>query len=113
MLKSWSIVRLSRWMNLPVVRVAWFAAAEHLLSKGYNPQHVLYIRCTDIDPLAADMCFIQLALFGLPASVYTGNALTMKMSRIRHTPIYYANDWSERLRLVEMITKFKAVLQAV
>ncbi|MNZ76725.1 N-6 DNA Methylase [compost metagenome] len=89
------------------------AAAEHLLSKGYNPQQVLYIRCTDIDPLAADMCFIQLALLGLPASVYTGNTLTMKMSRVRHTPIYYANDWSERLRMVDMVTKFKTLLHAV
>ncbi|MGO2570659.1 MAG: N-6 DNA methylase, partial [Serratia proteamaculans] len=89
------------------------AAAEHLLSKGYNPQQALYIRCTDIDPLAADMCFIQLALLGLPASVYTGNTLTMKMFKVRHTPMYYANDWSERLRLVDMITKFKAVLHAV
>ncbi|KYQ96968.1 hypothetical protein AWY96_00025 [Serratia plymuthica] len=63
--------------------------------------------------MAADMCFIQLALLGLLASVYTVNALTMKMSRVRHTPMYYANDWSERLRLVNKVIKFKAKLHAI
>ncbi|MGP3227927.1 N-6 DNA methylase, partial [Serratia nevei] len=89
------------------------AAAEHLLMQGYNPQQQLYIRCTDIDPMAADMCFVQLALLGLPATVYTGNTLSMSMTKVRHTPIYYINGWGEKLRLVDIAMRFREVLQAV
>ncbi|MGK2679349.1 N-6 DNA methylase [Serratia marcescens] len=89
------------------------AVAEHLLTQGYNPQQQLYIRCTDIDPMAADMCFVQLALLGLPATVYTGNTLSMSMTKVRHTPIYYINGWGEKLRLVDIAMRFRKVLQAV
>lgn len=40
----------------------------------------------DIDPVAADMTFIQLSLLGIAAEVVTGNTLTMQFRRVRYTP---------------------------
>ena len=53
---------------------------------GYNPSQQLYATCTDIDPMVADMAFIQLALLVLisldvyrylhdPANVLDGGTL--------------------------------------
>jgi hypothetical protein len=53
--------------------------------------------CIDIDPVAADMAFIQLSLLGIAAEVVTGNTLTMKFNRVRYTPVYYFNDFEKRL----------------
>ncbi|WP_413536368.1 N-6 DNA methylase [Rahnella inusitata] len=38
------------------------AAAKVLLDRGYNPQTQLLVQCTDLDPVAARMCFVQLSL---------------------------------------------------
>ena len=51
----------------------------------------------DIDPVAADMTFIQLSLLGIAAEVVTGNTLTMQFRRVRYTPVYYLNDFEKRL----------------
>lgn len=73
------------------------AYAENLLEAGFNPSEQMFASCIDIDPLAADMAYIQLSLLGIPAEVVTGNTLTLKMSRVRYTPVYYLNEWGERL----------------
>jgi hypothetical protein len=62
------------------------ACAYWLAEAGYNPSEQLYATCTDIDPMVADMAFIQLALLGIPAKVVTGNTLTLKANRVRYTP---------------------------
>lgn len=38
------------------------AYAEYLLEAGYNPSEHMFGSCIDIDPIAADMAFIQLSL---------------------------------------------------
>nr|AVI43800.1 hypothetical protein [Klebsiella pneumoniae] len=53
--------------------------------------------CIDIDPVAADMAFIQLSLLGIAAEVVTGNTLTMQYRRVRYTPVYYLNAFEKRL----------------
>ncbi|QST30988.1 SAM-dependent DNA methyltransferase (plasmid) [Escherichia albertii] len=73
------------------------AYAEELLEKGYNPSEHMFGSCIDIDPIAADMAFIQLSLLGIPAEVVTGNTLTMQLTRVRYTPVYYINDFEKRL----------------
>ena len=62
------------------------AFAYWMAEAGYNPSEQLYATCTDIDPMVADMAFIQLALLGIPAKVVTGNTLTLKANRVRYTP---------------------------
>lgn len=73
------------------------AYAENLLAAGYNPSEQMFASCIDIDPIAADMAFIQLSLLGIPAEVVTGNTLTIKLNRVRYTPVYYINNFGKRL----------------
>ncbi|SFU20805.1 hypothetical protein SAMN05192562_11359 [Kosakonia arachidis] len=63
--------------------------AEVMLALELNPAEQLLVTATDIDPLAADMTFIQLSLLGIPAIVNTGNSLALTVNRTRHTPVYY------------------------
>ncbi|MBC3214747.1 N-6 DNA methylase [Serratia fonticola] len=73
------------------------AYAECLLEADINPSAHLFASCIDIDPIAADMAFIQLSLLGIAAEVVTGNTLTMQLSRVRYTPVYYLNGFEEKL----------------
>ena len=85
------------------------AYAEYLLEAGYNPSEQMFGSCIDIDPIAADMAFIQLSLLGIPAEVVTGNTLTMQLNRVRYTPVYYINNFEKRLddqRRVKAMRKF-------
>lgn len=73
-----------------------FAAV--MAEKGWSPDEHLWVTTVDIDPLAAGMTFIQLALNGIPAQVRTGNALTGESAgRILHTPMHYVAGWQRRL----------------
>lgn len=65
------------------------AAAKYMLEKGCNPQKKLLVFCTDIDPVAAGMCYIQLSLLGISACVRIGNSLTQVIQRTMHTPFWY------------------------
>ncbi|SQM11557.1 Type I restriction-modification system methyltransferase subunit [Escherichia coli] len=73
------------------------AYAECLLEADINPSWHMFGSCIDIDPVAADMAFIQLSLLGIAAEVVTGNTLTMQFNRVRYTPVYYLNDFEKRL----------------
>nr|WP_202629193.1 N-6 DNA methylase [Serratia fonticola] len=65
------------------------AAVKYMLEKGYNPQKQLLVSCTDIDPVAARMCYIQLSLLGVSACVRIGNTLTQVIQRTMYTPFWY------------------------
>lgn len=84
------------------------AFAEVMLSRGLNPAEQLLVTATDIDPLAAEMTFIQLSLLGIPAIVNTGNSLALTVNRTRYTPVYYFNNWEARIRLHERIQAMRA-----
>lgn len=73
------------------------AYAECLLEADINPSMHMFGSCIDIDPVAADMAFIQLSLLGIAAEVVTGNTLTMQFNRVRYTPVYYLNGFEKRL----------------
>ena len=70
------------------------AQADAMIEEGYNPQKQLLAYCVDIDQTAAMMCYIQLALWGIPASVTIGNTLTMNFSRTMLTPMYHLGGWA-------------------
>lgn len=74
------------------------AYAECLIEAGLNPSAQLFVNCIDIDPVAADMAFIQLSLLGIAAEVVTGNTLTLQFNRVRYTPVYYINGFEEKLQ---------------
>lgn len=69
--------------------------------------------CIDIDSVAADMAFIQLSLLGIPAEVVTGNTLTMKLNRVRYTPVYYINNFGKRLDDLRRISAMREFLRCI
>lgn len=76
-----------------------FAAV--MAEKGWSPGEHLWVTAVDIDPLAADMAFIQLSLNGIPAQVRTANALNDEPpQRILHTPMHYVAGWQQRLNAI-------------
>lgn len=89
------------------------AYAEYLLEAGYNPSEQMFGSCIDIDPIAADMAFIQLSLLGIPAEVVTGNTLTMQLHRVRYTPVYYINNFEKRLDDQRRISAMRKFLQGL
>lgn len=72
------------------------AFSESMREKGYNPQSQIYFHAIDLDPVAAKMAFIQLAILGLVAEVVIGNTLTLEFSETMKTPGYYL--WGHRLK---------------
>jgi type I restriction-modification system DNA methylase subunit len=69
--------------------------------KGWNPDEHLWVMTVDIDPLAAGMTFIQLALNGIPAEVRTANALNEEPPRrILYTPMHYVGGWRRKLEAI-------------
>lgn len=89
------------------------AYAEVLLEAGYNPSEQMFGSCIDIDPIAADMAFVQLSLLGIPAEVVTGNTLTMQLNRVRYTPVYYINNFEKRLEEQRRIAAMRKFLQGL
>lgn len=86
------------------------AFAEVMLQRGLNPAEQLLVTATDIDPLAADMTFIQLSLLGIPAIVNTGNSLALTVTRTRYTLVWYINNWEARIKLHERVEAMRAFL---
>ncbi len=74
------------------------AIAEVLREKGFNPTRHLWVSCTDIDPVASGMAYIQLSLMGVAGEVVTGNALNGERRRVMYTPAHWIGNWSLRLR---------------
>lgn len=89
------------------------AYAECLIEAGLNPSAQMFVSCIDIDPVAADMAFIQLSLLGIAAEVVTGNTLTLEFNRVRYTPAYYLNDFEERLESQRRIKAMLAFIKAM
>lgn len=89
------------------------AYAENLLEAGYNPSEQMYAHCVDIDPIAANMSFIQLSLLGIPAQVVTGNSLTLECSRARYTPVYYINNFEKRLDDQRRISAMREFMRSI
>ena len=110
-----AVVQKQGWIELhePACGAAGMvlAYAQCMLEAGLNPSEHLYVECIDIDPIAADMAFIQLSLLGIPARVITGDALTMKFTRVRFTPLYYINGWKDRLALRQKWDALAKVMQ--
>ncbi|MCB5319959.1 N-6 DNA methylase [Yersinia massiliensis] len=85
------------------------AAAMYMRENGYNPQEQIFMVCTDIDGMVADMCYIQLSLLGIPAQVITGNTLTLTVNRTFHTPFWYLGGWEEKLKHAEAVERMMTI----
>ena len=79
------------------------AGAEAFHNAGFNHQQQLLILANDIDRRCALCSYIQLSLFGIPAIVTVGDALTLKQHEEFHTPAYVLQwykfrNWQENAK---------------
>lgn len=73
------------------------ALADGVREAGFDPAQHLWVSCTDVDPVAASMAYIQLSLAGIPGEVVTGNVLTNERRRVMYTPAHWQGNWSSKL----------------
>ena len=73
------------------------AFAEEFAQRGYSVSEQLWVSVTDVDPLAANMSYVQLSLCGIAAEVITGNSLTLTRHRTLFTPLHYTGRWTAKL----------------
>jgi hypothetical protein len=73
------------------------AFVKVMLKYGHNPAERLWVQCIDVDRLAALMCFVQLTLWNVPAEVLVGNALSLEIREVWHTPQHILGFWQYRL----------------
>ncbi len=73
------------------------AFVKVLIDKGHNPAKKLWVRCQDIDRTAALMCYVQLALWHVPAAVIVGNTLANECREVFYTPAHYLHGWRWKL----------------
>lgn len=66
--------------------------------KGFNPQQCLWVQAIDVDRVSALMCYIQLALWHIPAEVIVGNALTLEVREVFKTPAHHLGFWGAKLK---------------
>lgn len=70
--------------------------AKVLQKRNINYQQNLLVIANDISDVCVYMTYIQLALYGIPAIVCCGNALTQETRFTMETPLYYIQDWKFR-----------------
>jgi Type I restriction-modification system methyltransferase subunit len=73
------------------------AFAQAMRDRGLNPQQQLHVIAVDAEPTAAHMAYIQLSLLGIPAQVYYGNSLSMKMTERFDTFMHVTGLWNFKL----------------
>lgn len=74
------------------------AFVKVMLSHGHNPAERMWAHCQDVDRLAALMCYLQLALWNVPAVVVVGNTLALEAREVFYTPAHYLGFWDSKLR---------------
>jgi type I restriction-modification system DNA methylase subunit len=73
------------------------AFVKVMIDKGHNPAKKLWARCQDIDRTAALMCYVQLALWHVPAAVIVGDTLANECREVYYTPAHYLHGWRWKL----------------
>lgn len=83
--------------------------AHELKEAGINYQTGMHVTAIDVDPKCVHMCYLQLSLLHIPALVYHGNTLSLKMHSVWKTPAHIMGGWWWKLnrskRPVEPITR--------
>jgi hypothetical protein len=74
------------------------AVANAMREAGMNPQQQLHVVAQDLDIKGVHMCYLQLALLHIPASVIHGNTLTMEERSHWYTPAHIIDMWDTKLR---------------
>ena len=70
--------------------------ARAIQKRNINYQQDLLVIANDISDVCAYMTYIQLSLYGIPAIVYCGDALSQKKRFKMETPLYFLQYWKFR-----------------
>lgn len=81
-----------------------------MLKYNYNPQTQLYVHATDLCNIVYKMCYIQVSILGVSATIVNGNSLSLEEFDSKNTPFYYLNNWEYRLRFESVNEKVKELL---
>lgn len=68
-----------------------------LTEAGFNPQQQLWVECRDVDFMAGMMCYIQLSLLHIPASIIIGDTLLNEVKIKIYTLAHFMGSWSKKL----------------
>jgi len=74
--------------------------ANAMQTSGYNYSNQMLATAVDIDLRCVYMSYIQLSLYGIPAVVIHGSALTMEEYSRWFTPVYILGNWQRKLAKV-------------
>lgn len=85
------------------------AMAKTLQQYDINYQRQLYVEARDIDFITAMMCYIQLTLLHIPATVIVGDTLSNEQRYCFHTLAYVTGNWA--IRLMNGTTENKSIEQ--
>ena len=88
------------------------AFAKVMIESGHNPAEKMWAHCQDIDRTAALMCYLQLALWHIPAVVVVGNTLALEVREMFYTPAHYLAGWDTRLATRRTINAMRRLIQA-
>ena len=86
------------------------AIADAMREQGLNYQQCMHVTAVDVDPTAAHMCYVQLALLHVPAVVVIGNSLSLEERSHWFTPAHVLGGWGRRLRDRQAVTDMTALL---
>lgn len=67
--------------------------AKVLKKRHINYQQDLLVEATDISDVCAYMTYIQLSLYGIPATVYCGDTLSQNIRFKLETPLFFIQYW--------------------
>ena len=85
------------------------AIADAMREQGLNYQQCLHVTAIDVDPTAAHMCYVQLALLHVPAVVVVGNSLSLEERGHWFTPAHVLGGWGQRLRERQAVTDLQTI----
>jgi hypothetical protein len=69
------------------------AGAERIAALGFNTSTQLMVYASDLDSRCAQMAYLNLSLYGIPAVVICGNAISLKEYDRWYTPVYLLGKW--------------------
>ncbi|MBN1516353.1 SAM-dependent DNA methyltransferase [Candidatus Sumerlaeota bacterium] len=70
---------------------------EAMRDAGVNYQEHMHVTAIDVDPTAAQMCYIQLTLLHVPAVVFIGNTLSLELRQAYKTFAHHIGFWDSKL----------------
>jgi len=83
---------------------------KNATEQGINYQQQIMFVAQDIDPVVAQMCYIQMSLQGMAGYVIVGNSLlnNYKQSDYWYTPMYFSEIWHYRRKFQRLMAIMSA-----